>query len=226
MISRTRSCENFNYGWDPAFARWSVASIQLTDWITASQEQDIVSRGFIDYLFDIGHFHSLLGFLREASRAGEYVLDPEVHASASLSCLKYLSRSRLGVPIPFHHTERDLEKRRNSPWHWKQHLTKAIFSQFVLKGYICSSPNALGKEFWHIRKRAGQQEMYMDATHLALVFLRRALPRSAKSDELVAFMRAEKPFSQRALQFPAKLKKCKAAIATYMARVQSSAPNV
>ena len=67
---------------------------------------------------------------------------------------------------------------------------------------------------------AAQRRMYLNATQLALVFLRRALPRSAKSDELVAFINTEKPFSQRALQFPAKLKKAKAAMATYLARVQ------
>ena len=61
--------------------------------------------------------------------------------------------------------------------------------------------------------------MYSDGTYLALVFLRRALPRSAKSDKLIAFMKADKSFNQSALQLPADLRKCKAAIATYLERV-------
>ena len=62
--------------------------------------------------------------------------------------------------------------------------------------------------------------MYLDVVYLALVFLRRALPRSGKPNELVAFINADKSFIQRALQFPAKLKKCKAVNAAYLARVQ------
>ena len=65
-----------------------------------------------------------------------------------------------------------------------------------------------------------RQQMYLDAVYLALVFLRRAFPRSGKSNEPVAFINPDKSFSQRALRFPAKLKKCKAVNAAYLARGQ------
>lgn len=60
----------------------------------------------------------------------------------------------------------------------------------------------------------------MDATYVALKFLPKALLHAAKTDALIAFASAEKPFSQRALKFPFNTKKCKAAIAAYLARVQ------
>ena len=60
----------------------------------------------------------------------------------------------------------------------------------------------------------------MDATYLALRFLPKALLRAAKSDALIAFARVDKPFNQCAMKFPANTKKCKAAIAAYLERVQ------
>lgn len=60
----------------------------------------------------------------------------------------------------------------------------------------------------------------MDATYVALKFLPKALLHAAKTDALIACASAEKPFSQRALKFPFNTKKCKAAIAAYLARVQ------
>ncbi len=183
----------------------------------------------MDWLYGLSESQdalNLYGFVQDASRAGEYAVNSQTYACASLSCLKYLSRSCLGVPIYIHHTRRNLERRRNSPWHWKRHLIKPDYSQLILNhGYYGSpiTPITLSQEFRRFRKRAQRQEMYMNSTYLALVFICRALPRSAKSDELVAFINSEKPFSQRALQFPAKLEKCKAAIATYLERVQSDA---
>ncbi len=188
----------------------------------------------MDWLYEWGdivvqeYVLNLHEFVRDESRAGEYAVNPKAYASASFDCLKYLSRSCLGVPIHLQHTRHNLEMRRNSPWLWRQHSIKPILSQLVLNDHDMHNrvDITLSKEFRHHHKRAEQQGIYMDATYLALVFICRALPRSAKSDELVAFINAEKPFSQRALQFSAKLKKCKAAITTYLARVQSSAPDV
>ncbi len=60
----------------------------------------------------------------------------------------------------------------------------------------------------------------MDATRLGLDFICHTLPLSAPSDELIALLHAEKSFSQRAVLLPGRLKKCKAAIATYLAQVE------
>ncbi len=60
----------------------------------------------------------------------------------------------------------------------------------------------------------------MDATYLALKFLPKALLRAAKSDALMAFANADKPFNHCAMKFPATTKKCKVAIAAYLERVQ------
>ena len=176
------------------------------------------------------HSTILREFLQDASRAGTYVVDAEAYTSASLNCLKYLSRFHLGAPINIHHTQRNLARRRNSPWHWRQHMGlisgAPILRDFLYNGFPKNrcyrlDYSVLTREFRPLYKRAKRQRMYMDATYIALVFLRRALPRSAKSEELVAFIKADKSFSQRAMQFPTDLKKCKAAIAAYLARVQS-----
>lgn len=170
-------------------------------------------------------------FLQDASRSGRYVVNAEAYASASLSCLKYLTGCRLREPINFHHIQRNLVRRQKSPWHWRQHMKfiarQPILENFRYKGFPEKRyyrPFPLECLFWktfkHLDEQAKRRKIYLDSTHLALVFLGRALPRSAKSDELVTFVSAEKPFTQGALQFPAKLKKCKAAIATYLARVQ------
>lgn len=58
-------------------------------------------------------------------------------------------------------------------------------------------------------------------TYLALTFLPQSLPKSAKSDKLIGFASSEMLFSQHALQFPAEVKECKAAIVAYLERVQA-----
>ncbi|KJA24706.1 hypothetical protein HYPSUDRAFT_464561 [Hypholoma sublateritium FD-334 SS-4] len=197
--------------------RWNAAASQLTDC-------QVSARDFRFPWVYVSQSAILRDFLHDASRSGKYVLDSEAYASASLSCLEYLSRRGLGAPINFHCTRRNLTRRRNSPWHWRRHM-KVISGLPVPAGLRASYSwvgVTFGKEFWRFHKRVRRQEMYLDAIYIALVFLRRALPRSAKSAELVAFMNAEKPFSERALQFPTNHKKCKAAIATYLARVRSN----
>ena len=241
LISLKLTARNCNYS-NINNNQWNVAARQLADWVTNdnnlnSSFTDVLLFGSTLFNFVPYNLLPFYKFIQDASRAGKYGVDSKVYTSASLRCLKYLSRSCLGVPIHIHHTQRNLERWRNFPWHWRKHSAKLIFPQLncsdfryryypgVIEDYY-SIGLTLAKEFWCFCKRAQQQEMYMDATHLALVFLCRTLPRSAKSDEMVAFMKAEKPFSQRALQFPAKLKRCKAAIATYLARMQSSTPEV
>ncbi len=61
---------------------------------------------------------------------------------------------------------------------------------------------------------------YSTTTKLGLQFLPEALLLSSKSDALIGFARAEKPFSQRALGYPTLVKESKAALAAYLERVE------
>ena len=73
----------------------------------------------------------------------------------------------------------------------------------------------------NIQQQFERHQKYMEATRIGLIFLRKALPLSAPSNELVALLRtaATKSFSQRAVLFPKRLKECKAAIVAYLNRV-------
>ena len=169
-------------------------------------------------------------FLSDASRAGKYTVDAKTYASSSLSCLEYLSRLRLEVPINLRHTQRYLTRRRDFPWLWRQHRYLQIPKSLQdLSPYTLAFPS---RSFSLPFARRGRQfslkscesllsrQEYMDATYLALRFLPKALLRAAKSDALIAFARVDKPFNQCAMKFPANTKKCKAAIAAYLERVQ------
>ena len=212
--------------------RWRTAKIQLTDWHIAGQPL-VLPLGQLDIFPANSHFRLdvLREFLLDTERAGKYAVNADTYARASLSCLKYLCRCPLATPISLHFTRRNLSWRRNKPWHWRRYK-KLLSGMYILKdfqhnshfvwklrfsqnGYIVTKP------FASYYRQLMMKQMYMDATYIGMKFLHRALPLSAKSDELITFASAEKSFSQRTLQFkPAEVKKCKAAIATYLSRVQ------
>lgn len=212
--------------------RWKYTSVaQLTDW-NKEEHQKVID------LFRLNIFphHSwnyteiLPEFLHDASRAGKYTLNAETYASSSLSSLEYLSRSRLGTPINLWHSRSELPSRRNSPWHWRKHM-KYLKSLHVLQSFKyggkLNPENTLHLredlrplQFPKLYSRMKRQETYIDATYIALKCLPELLRRSAKSKKLVTFLTAEKPFNPRAFQFPGHVKKCKAAIDTYVGRVQ------
>ncbi len=224
---------------EPAYLRLMA---QLTDWYTISTPEglDVVITDLQgcyapEFLFLAQKpvARILCGFLQDESRAGKYAVTADTHANASVRCMQYLRRSRLGPPINLHHTPRNLAKRRNSPWHWNRY--KKFMHRFpaMVYGKGRHATTLPYREIWNIDGREQASSMcenlweqvvrhqkYTGTTRLGLDFLLHALPLSAPSDELIALLRAEKSFSQRAAAFPNKFKKCKAAIATYLARVE------
>ena len=80
----------------------------------------------------------------------------------------------------------------------------------------------MAKGFPKLANRFSQLSFCSSATKLGLLFLPEALQLSSKSDALIAYARVEKPFSQRTLQFPLLVKKCRVALAAYLARVEGS----
>ncbi len=176
--------------------------------------------------------HILHDFLHDTSRSGKYAMTAETYANASISCMKYLYRARLGPPINLHHTPRNLARRKNSPWHWRRYkkLIRRLPTVYGKQSHTTSLPSRQRKvdvTGWkkalskckNLKEQFDRHQKYTNATRLGLDFLRHALPLSAPSDKLVGLLRADRSFSQRAMQFPIKLKKCKTAIAIYLARV-------
>ena len=80
-------------------------------------------------------------------------------------------------------------------------------------------PDARPLHFPKLYVKFKRQDIYVNATYIALKSLPELLRRSAASDQLVTFATAEKPFSQRAFQYPAYVEKCKEAINAYLTRV-------
>ncbi len=157
----------------------------------------------------------------------------ETHANASVSCLKYLCCARLGPPINLHHTPRNIARRRNSPWHWNRYKKFMNKLPTMVHGkrrhtITLRDLNSVYHHGWeqassmceNLTEQVERHQKYTDTTRLGLNFLRRALPLSAPSSKLIALLHAEKSFGQRAAAFPIRLKKCKVAIATYLARVE------
>lgn len=193
---------------------------QLLSWNTVSHQHQVKRLGRLDLIDEFMPQKSvdiLRKFLYDTSRAGRYAVCGDMYADASLACLGYLLFSRLGAPVHLHHTRRTLARRRkDSPWKWRT-ILKCLHANTPV-GDVDALPH---REF--LRKQQLQQ-MYMDAVLLALKLLLKALRRSAKSDALVTLANADKPFSQRALKFPGHVKKCRAAIATYLARAAEQQP--
>ena len=102
--------------------------MQLTYWYTLPAPKNLATRPksivpqFLFMIFVAPRVtHILRDFLQDTSRSGKYAMTAETHANASVSCMKYLFRARLGPPINLHHTPRNLARRRNSPWHWRRY---------------------------------------------------------------------------------------------------------
>ncbi|KJA21320.1 hypothetical protein HYPSUDRAFT_42181 [Hypholoma sublateritium FD-334 SS-4] len=210
--------------------RWTPASVaQLTDWNKADH-QKVIDLFRLDIFPHSASFYTDIfpGFLQDVSRAGKYTVTAETFARASLKFLEYLSRSRLGALINLRHTPRNLTSRRNRPWHWRKHMRYLDLG--ARKGFKFHSRFDFTPTPWlrdvrqsHFPKlyfRLRRQQTYINATYIALKSFPKLLRRSAASDQLIASVTAEKPFSQRALQYPALVKQCKAAMVTYVARVQ------
>ena len=169
---------------------------------------------------------SLLQFLHDAPRAGKYYLSEKKYADASLIWLNYITSHRLALPINLYHTHRIISERRTSPFKTRRLLKylegRRIWQKNYSGPYAYYVPRQIQLCFPKLYKRLNRHNLYSSATKLGLKFLPKALQLSAKSDALVAFARAEKPFSQRALQYPALVKKCRAALAAYLARVEGA----
>ena len=212
--------------------------MQLTDWHTnptpkvhSTQLQQLFPHFLnLDYM-RTGDAHVLVDFLRDKSRSGKYAVTAETYADASVSCLKYLCRTRLGPPINLHHTPRNLARRRNYPWHWNRYkkLIRRLPKVYGKSGRIAALPNRQVDHADYLQayskcenllEQIKRHDIYMGATRLGLGFLCDSLALSAPSERLISLLRADNSFSQRAVLFPGKLKKCKAAIASYLARVQ------
>ena len=215
--------------------------MQLTDWCTISTPNGLNVMitdldGYMpDFLVvaDKSAVRILCDYFQDVSRAGKYAVTADTHANASVSCMQYLLRSRLGPPINLHHTPRNIARRQNSPWHWNRY--KKFMNRLPVVVYgkrrhttTLSYHGRVDYDGWkqassmreNLREQVKRHQLYTGTTRLGMDFLRHALPLSAPSDELIALLRADKSFSQRAAAFPNKLKKCKAAIATYLARVE------
>lgn len=169
-------------------------------------------------------------FIQDASRAGKYTVTAETLACASLKLLEHLSCYRQVVPINIHYTHKNLTSRRTRPWHWSRHMKYLgrlrIMQTFEHRSKVYSEPSPSWTQdvrelyFPKLYSRLERQDTCFNATYIALKSLPELLRRSAASDQLVMFATAEKPFSQRALQYPAYVRKCKEAINTYLERVQ------
>lgn len=171
----------------------------------------------------------LTKFFHDTTRAGKYFLDAGTYTSASLMCCRYLRHSRLKVPINIvHDSQGNFTRRRNSPWKWRNHMkySEGLLIRKAIKYAWKITPQAhhprsllrcLPKTY----KRYKLHNLYSNMTYLALTFLPQSLPKSAKSDKLIGFASSEMLFSQHALQFPAEVKECKAAIVAYLERVQA-----
>ncbi|KJA25138.1 hypothetical protein HYPSUDRAFT_38100 [Hypholoma sublateritium FD-334 SS-4] len=199
--------------------------MQLAGWNSAALIFGFLSP-FIDFhIMTLHGVSSLREFLHNASRSGRYYLDAEKYADASSSCLNYLGSHRLAVFINLHHTRRNVTARCTSPYKTRQ-LMKYVEGRRVWKEYKLSGTNnfasylKLRDRFPKLAGRLIKKSQYSSATKLGLIFLPKALRLSAKSDALIAFSRGEKSFSQRALEFPALVKKCREALAAYLARVE------
>lgn len=212
--------------------QWESSSImQLTDWNKADH-QKVIDLLRLDIFPHYARFYAkiLPGFLQDAFRAGKYTVNAETFANASLKFLEYLSCSRLGVPIYLRHTPRTLTRRRDRPWHWRKDM-RYLDSLGFLTGFYLYRSNFDSAPTWRrdvpplqfptLYLKLKRLEIYINATYAALKSLPKLLRRSAVSDKLVAFVIAEKPFNQRALQYPAHVKQCKAAMDAYVARVHS-----
>ena len=214
--------------------------MQLTDWCTISTPNglNVVITDLngqipgILSLTDKTVSRILINFLQDPSRAGKYAVTADTHANASVSCMQYLLRSRLGPPINLHHTPRNIARRRNSPWHWnryKKFMNRLPVVVYGKRKHTTTLPDRyIDQDGWkqassmreNLWEQVYRHQKYTGTTRLGMDFLLHTLPLSAPSDELIALLRAEKSFSQRAAAFPNKLKKCKAAIAIYLARVE------
>ena len=215
--------------------------MQLTDWCTISTPNglNVVITDLngqipgILSLTDKTVSRILINFLQDPSRAGKYAVTADTHANASVRCMQYLFRSRLGPPINLHHTPRNLARRRNSPWHWNRYKKFINRLPAVVYGkgrHTTTLPDRSRVDYdgWkqassmceNLEDQVKRHQHYTSTTRLGIDFLLYTLPLSAPSDELIALLRAEKSFSQRAMELPRRLKKCKAAIATYLARVE------
>ena len=214
--------------------------MQLTDWHTISTPNslNVVITDLNGYMPDFLSLtnktvvHILRDFLQDPSCSGKYAVTADTHANASVRSMQYLLRSRLGPPINLHHTPRNLARRRNSPWHWNRYkkfinrLPAVVYGKrrhtttLPYRDIDDDGPEQASSMCENLEDQVDRHQKYTGTTRLGLDFLRHALPLSAPSDELIALLRAEKSFSQRAAAFPNKLKKCKAAIAIYLARVE------
>ena len=215
--------------------------MQLIDWHTISTPKSLnVIITHLDghapaFLFFSGNqaaSRTLCDFLQNVSRAGKYAVTADTHANASVRCMQYLRRSHLGPPINLHHTPRNIARRRNSPWHWnryKKFMNRLPVVVYGKRKHTTTLPDRyIDQDGWkqassmreNLWEQVDRHQKYTGTTRLGMDFLLYTLPLSAPSNELIALLRAEKSFSQRAAAFPNRFKKCKAAIATYLARVE------
>ena len=162
-------------------------------------------------------------FLEDKTRSEEYSTTPEAYATASLQCLQYLCRHRLGGPIDLQYSRRHFSIRRHRPWQWKHTMKRLdrghsrLFMAFPRASWARRQrhlPNPLPRLYYNLEL----QRMYANASLLGLTFLPEALKRASPLDSLVTFADEERAFSRRALQFPVRVKKCRDAISAYRER--------
>lgn len=203
---------------------WLFAAAHLTDFhdFNNLSQPDIFIALETSPVFSLNFFHN-------ATRAGKYVIDAKIYATTSLICYRYLFHSHIIAPINIvHNSQINITRRHNSPWKWRiykkyldgLHIPKAIeYAWKITYKDRCSQflQRCLPKTY----RRCKAQRMHSNMTLTSLIFLHRALPKSAKCKELISFATAKKPFSQHALKYPVRVKKCKAAIAAYLERVQA-----
>ena len=205
---------------------WAWSANRLTGRNTGG---DTWSESYLYSITFLSRSGVLHRFLHDALRAGKYYLSGEMYADASLNCLNYIACHRLALPINVLHGRRYITARRTSPHKTRQLLKylegRRMWKEYFRLNHIVKWSRYRDLCFPKLAKRCDRIDVYSAATKLVLQFLLEALQLSAKSDALIALAKAEKPFSQRALQYPALVKKCRAALAVYLARVEGADVN-